>query len=339
LIAFAPAFAHPLSVSYSSWVVEPRAIRATIRLPLDDMDLLLQLDEDLDGTVSDAELTRAVPALLRYQRERVTLTAGGRRIDPVLDSISKWEDRDRFPYVETVARYPLAAGGVEWSLRVQLLTDLYGDHRNLGEIVRGDRRTEVLFQGGNIYDARLPPRWWQTAGSFIAFGVEHIFTGYDHLLFLFGLLLVGRGTRDLVTIVTSFTVAHSTTLSIAALGLFEPTAWTVEAAIALSVAYVGVENLIVKDPRHRWRLAFAFGLVHGFGFANLLRDMNLQSNALVLSLFSFNTGVEIGQVAVVAMIWPGMRLLGRRPYHRLVVRATSLAIASIGLVWFYQRVT
>jgi hydrogenase/urease accessory protein HupE len=333
-----PAAAHPLSVSYTTWIVSETGVHATIRLPLDDVDLLLRLDTDLDGTVSPEELGRARPSLANYQRDRVMLTAGGRRIDPLLVSVGTWRDRESFPYLETVATYPLPAGGVEWSLQVLLLTDLYSDHRVLAEIVRGDTTEEFLFQHGNVYNARRPPGTWQTAGGFIAFGVEHIFTGYDHILFLFGLLLVGRSVRDVVAVVTSFTVAHSITLSIAALGLFEPTPWTIEAAIALSVAYVGLENLFIKDTRHRWVLTFAFGLVHGFGFANLLREIHLEPKTLALSLFSFNTGVEIGQVAIVALIWPALRLLTHRPYHRLAVRITSMSIAAIGLVWFYQRV-
>jgi hydrogenase/urease accessory protein HupE len=163
--------------------------------------------------------------------------------------------------------------------------------------------------------------------------------GYDHLLFLFGLLLVGRDFRSLVAIVTSFTAAHSLTLSLATLGLIAPAGWTIEAAIALSIAYVGVENLLATNLRHRWKLTFIFGLVHGFGFANILREMHLPRSGLLVSLFSFNLGVEVGQVAIVAAMWPALAALARSPRRQLVTRTASIVIVALGLYWFIERVS
>jgi hydrogenase/urease accessory protein HupE len=179
---------------------------------------------------------------------------------------------------------------------------------------------------------------WSTAFSFVRLGVEHIFTGYDHILFLFGLLLIGTTLRSLVAIVTSFTVAHSITLALATLGVVTPVPWTIEAAIALSIAYIGVENIFSRDPKHRWKITFLFGLVHGFGFAAVLRDLNLARSSVASSLFGFNAGVEIGQVAIVCLMYPVLRWLTRSPYRVPVVRFASSAIALVGLIWFYQRI-
>ena len=160
-------------------------------------------------------------------------------------------------------------------------------------------------------------------------GMEHIFTGYDHLAFLFGLLLVAGarglrgGTRYILGVVTAFTVAHSVTLIAAGLGWVRLPSRFVESAIALSIAYVAVENLAVREPRHRWLLTFFFGLVHGFGFASVLAEIGLPPSGVIPSLVSFNVGVELGQLTVVCavapiLLWlvPRYRLVGARAHRR-----------------------
>src|SRR3989454_11278121 len=139
--------------------------------------------------------------------------------------------------------------------------------------------------------------------KFVPAGIHHILIGPDHLLFLVGLLLLGGSIRRLAMVVTSFTIAHSVTLSLAALNIVTPPARIIEPAIALSIVYVGADNLLVRDGRDvRAWIAFAFGFIHGFGFANVLREMDLPPRALGWSLFSFNLGVEIGQLIVVVAV-------------------------------------
>src|SRR5207249_784926 len=136
--------------------------------------------------------------------------------------------------------------------------------------------------------------------KFLPAGVHHILIGPDHLLFLVGLLLLGGSLRQLFVVVTAFTLAHSVTLSLAALSIASPPARIVEPAIALSIMYVGADNLLVRGGRDvRAWIALTFGFIHGFGFANVLREMDLPARALGWSLFSFNVGVEIGQLLVV----------------------------------------
>ena len=139
--------------------------------------------------------------------------------------------------------------------------------------------------------------------KFVPAGIHHILIGPDHLLFLVGLLLLGGSIRQLLFVVTAFTVAHSITLSLAALNIVTPPARLIEPAIALSIVYVGADNLLAKGGRDvRAWIAFAFGFIHGFGFANVLREMDLPARALGWSLFSFNVGVEIGQLLVVVLV-------------------------------------
>ena len=331
--------AHPLSVSYSHWVVESHAVQVTIRVPQDDMDLLLRLDTNLGGTVSKEEIDAARERIGRYIAERVRVASEGEALVPSVTSVSEWRDRENFPHLEAQLAYSSSKIIDAVELKTTLLTDLYPAHRTVADITVGDRRMEFVFQhGSTIRVGRTAGSVWETSLSFLVLGFEHILTGYDHILFLFGLLLVGRGFRQLVAIVTAFTVAHSATLSLATFGVLEPTVWAVEAAIALSIAYVGVENLASTSLRHRWRIAFVFGLIHGFGFANILRDMELPRSSLALSLVTFNAGVEVGQVAIVAVLWPALCFLQRTRYHQAVTRYGSVAVVVMGLYWFCQRV-
>ena len=176
---------------------------------------------------------------------------------------------------------------------------------------------------------------------FLPAGVHHILIGPDHLLFLVGLLLLGGSLRQLAWMVTAFTAAHSLTLSMAALALVTPPAGIVEPAIALSIVYVGIDNLLVKSGRDvRAWIALGFGLVHGFGFASVLREMDLPRRALGWSLFSFNFGVEIGQLLVVLAVAFALALLrarSERAGRRLAV-VGSVVVAVAGSFWFVQRV-
>jgi hypothetical protein len=178
-----------------------------------------------------------------------------------------------------------------------------------------------------------------TARSFVVMGFEHILTGYDHLLFLVGLLIVLRPARSLIWAITSFTLAHSITLSLATLGIASPSPSIIEPLIALSIAYVGIENWFVRDAVGRWRLTFLFGLIHGFGFAGALREISLPSAQVPLALFSFNLGVEMGQLAVVGIALPLMLLAERQGWFAVRrVKLMSASIAAMGLVWFVTRV-
>jgi hydrogenase/urease accessory protein HupE len=332
--------AHALSVSYGHFSIDDGRVAAVVRIPLDDLDLLLRLDRDLDGRVSDAELAAARTALASYIDRHLRVRGDGAPLAGTLDRLVFWRDPASFEYIEAnltfTAPRPVRAVAVE----SDVLVDLYPHHKMLGEFVfaRGGRADEFVLEPGRPYERRVAERRaWTTAISFVRLGIEHIFTGYDHILFLFGLLLVGNGPRSLVAIVTSFTIAHSLTLAVATLGLVSPAPWTVEAAIALSIAYIGVENLFVRNPRHRWKITFVFGLVHGFGFAAVLRDMELARAGLALSLFSFNLGVEIGQVAIVSLMYPVLVLMSHTEHRVLITRVASSVIAAVGLVWFYQR--
>jgi hydrogenase/urease accessory protein HupE len=178
--------------------------------------------------------------------------------------------------------------------------------------------------------------------NFLSLGVRHILTGYDHLLFLFGLLLVARGFFSALSIITSFTIAHSITLAVATLRLVQIPSRIVEPLIAVSIVFVGVENLLRGEiPKSRRLLTFGFGLIHGFGFASALREAGIASSAglIVLPLFSFNLGVELGQVMVAAVALPIIWRLRENPMF--VARwapVCSAAVVLLGSFWLVERV-
>jgi len=174
--------------------------------------------------------------------------------------------------------------------------------------------------------------------SFFPLGVEHILTGYDHLLFLLALLLCGGGLLQILKIITAFTLAHSVTLALAALDIIVLPGRLVEALIALSIAYVAAENLY---PRYavsrRWVISFIFGAVHGFGFATILREAGLEKANLLWSLLNFNLGVEAGQAVVVLMVLPILMRMRASRWERKITRTVSIAVLAVGLILFVER--
>ncbi len=177
----------------------------------------------------------------------------------------------------------------------------------------------------------------RTGAGFFALGLEHILSGFDHLLFLGALLLRGKRLRALLGVVTAFTLAHSITLACAVLGLVSIPARVVEPAIAASIVWVAVENLRGDAPRHRWLLTFSFGLVHGFGFASALEGLALPPWRLAGALALFNLGIEAGQALVIAAALPLFLWLRRAPWEAPLVKGASLAVAATGAFWLVQR--
>jgi hydrogenase/urease accessory protein HupE len=177
--------------------------------------------------------------------------------------------------------------------------------------------------------------------GFVAMGVEHIWTGYDHLLFLFGLLAVTRNLRTVIKIITCFTVAHSLTLALAALNVVNLSSRLVEPAIAASIVFVGVENFLRNgEPKGRWLLTLLFGLIHGFGFASALREAGVgeHGGAIALPLFAFNLGIELGQLAVAALALPLIWKLREQPVIlRRWIPATSTVVVALGTWWLVER--
>jgi len=233
-----------------------------------------------------------------------------------------------------------SSGGV--SLDAKLVDTLGGGHRHLAHA----GSDYVLKEGETRFSLEAGPSTSPSFTKLVVLGVEHIWTGWDHLLFLFGLLLLSPRLRSLGLTISAFTIAHSITLGLAAFGVWTPPASVVEPAIALSIAWVGVENvraLVAKREgtvaAARWRITFPFGLVHGFGFASALRELGMSRADVPRALLGFNLGVEIGQLAVVVPLALGLAWIVRS--GKLPARAISFAsaaIVAVGVVLFVVRV-
>jgi hydrogenase/urease accessory protein HupE len=265
-------------------------------------------------------------------------------------SVNRTEEND----VEFVLEYPRPPSG-RLSFTLAYLQKMTEDHNatlSVSDEAGANLGWEELSPGQPVYVATLPPDAKTAAsaplvpvkslfGRFVLLGIKHILTGYDHLLFLAGLLVVCRRLKTMVTIITCFTVAHSITLALAALGLVAVSGRIVEPLIAASIVFVGVENLLRSgEPRGRWLLTAGFGLIHGFGFAGALIEAGLGSNGtpMLVPLFSFNLGVELGQLTVAAVFVPILWQIRKwPPFARYGTTIISVLIALAGGYWFLER--
>jgi len=203
-----------------------------------------------------------------------------------------------------------------------------------------DAPEKVLRQGeGAPYTITAPQNSiWSEIRQFFILGIEHILTGYDHLAFLLVLIVVGLSFKEVAKIITAFTVAHSITLLLAALQIVSLNARLVEIVIAFSICYVALENLFRKEVNYRWLLTFGFGLIHGFGFASVLRELVAGKSNLLVSVLSFNLGVEAGQLMIFFLLLPVLHLLKKKVAFRKVTVGASAAVLIVGLFWLVERV-
>jgi len=234
-----------------------------------------------------------------------------------------------------VLRFPCGSPGA-LKIRCDAFHEIVKKPRHLVDF--SDGRTVILGKERADVEWSARRSFLGETGQFAWMGIEHILTGWDHLAFLLALLVLARKMADVLKLVTAFTVAHSLTLGLTALRVIGPDASIVEPIIAASIVWVAVENLLVRESKKRWMLVFGFGLIHGMGFGGALVEMNLARPAT--ALLGFNVGVELGQLAVVALVFPVLALLRRREkaYRTWVVRGLSGAAACAGLVWFVQRI-
>jgi hydrogenase/urease accessory protein HupE len=275
---------------------------------------------------------------------RVQVTAAGARCRAVSGSASAVE-RDG---ILIALEFSCARADTVLEVELLLLDELPHGHRHSARIVSGDHAVSELYSRERA-SFRVPALEDSAArassapsGSLIDFawlGFEHLVTGYDHLVFLLALLMVSSRFGGLLKAVSAFTLAHSVTLGVSVAGVWTPAPHLVEPLIALSVAYVGVENFFVKNGDQRWRITLPFGLVHGFGFSGALAEIGLSGGELVAALASFNLGIELGQVLVLALALPLVRALARRDWFvRRAVPVLSAAIVLVGVGWFAERV-
>ena len=320
-----------------------------------DLDYVLGLDDNQDGAVTWGELRAHHADIAAYALARLELTQDGRPC-PARATAHLVDNHSDGAYavLRFEARCERPPGTLGATYR--LLFDVDAQHRGLLRLEHaGETRSAIVSTGSPAqgFELAAPSRPRQF-GDYLAHGAWHIGVGFDHILFLLALLLpavlvrsadgwsaaerFGSAFWEVVKVVTAFTLAHSVTLSLAALGVVTlPSRW-VETAIAASVLLAALNNLVPVVLGRRWLIAFAFGLVHGFGFASVLADLGLPQGALLLALVAFNLGVELGQLAIVAAFLPLAWAMRRSRVYRIgIVTIGSLAIIAIAVVWLIER--
>jgi hypothetical protein len=355
LLLAAAAHAHKPSDSYLTIEQTDAGFSGRWDIALRDLDFALGLDADGDGAITWGEVRAKHGEIAAHAGARLRLSADDR---PCTLSVGAQmlEDHTDGTYSVLPLAIDCGASTAQLAVAYTLFADLDPQHRGLLNLrARGLVRSAVLDPqaGPQRFELAGISRWAQFA-DYAREGVWHIWIGFDHILFLLSLLLpavmLWRAPRwqpvhdfraafwDVFRIVTSFTVAHSVTLTLAALHVVALPSRLVESAIAASVVVAALNNLRPLVQGRRWVVAFGFGLVHGFGFASVLADLGLPSDALVLALVGFNLGVELGQLAIVVLFLPLAFSLRRSGFYRRAVMAGgSAAIALIAAVWLVER--
>ncbi|MES2422897.1 MAG: HupE/UreJ family protein [Pseudomonadota bacterium] len=354
------AQAHKPSDSYLTLRATTGSPEIVVRwdIALRDLDYVLQLDRDTNAAITWGEVRQRADDITRYATSNLQLASkdqacSWRSAGPLM--IDKHSD-GAYAVLSLVATCPALGEAVQ--ARYSLLFDVDPSHRGLVQwVAPGSSAAQALIFGTSSASQSLAfaaPSAWQTLRQYVVEGVWHIWIGFDHILFLLALLLPAVLVRrdgqwqgvesfrsalvEVLKVVTAFTLAHSITLSLAALEVVTLPSRLVESAIAASVVVAALSNLRGKTASRRWMMAFAFGLLHGFGFASVLADLGLPQNALVLALVGFNVGVELGQLAIVAVFLPLAFVLRASWFYRTgVFKGGSILVALLASWWLVQR--
>ena len=356
LLLSAGAQAHVASNSFVELTMHGRLMAGSVEVAVRDVELAVGVDSNRDRRVTWRELREAAPALRSYLGDHLTVEAAGASCPVHFGDLQVNARVDgNYAWIPVSVQCPIEPARI--TIRYQVLSGIDPSHRGLLKldsaqgtqtaVLRSDTPSELALARGSH---------WQAIREYFVTGVEHIWSGADHLLFLLSLLLpavlIRRYNRweavtsarpafvSILKVVTAFTVAHSITLSLAAFDLVRLPSRLTESVIAASIVVAALNNIFPIVTDGRARIAFAFGLLHGFGFASVLADMGLPMGARATALIAFNCGIETGQLAVVAAVMPvAYALRGGASYRRVVLPLGSAVVAVLAFVWFVQRAT
>ena len=349
LFLFSPfILAHPPGLSSADVTIKPDGVSAKITFATQDIEAFVPMDADQDAEVTQAEREAAKTKVVEFVLNETVLILDGQEVKPASPGRAEFDDQNNATVEFQYSGVPASSIGI----KSKLLAKLSPDHKEYLTIKSGDNKEiakKMLTQASPGFEADLKNteanemRSSSTFSDFLKLGIEHILTGYDHLLFLFSLLVVTRNFWPALKIITFFTIAHSITLALAGLNIVNAPSSLVEPLIAATIVYVGLENIIRKDKVttfQRCMLTFFFGLIHGFGFAGVLKEMDISSieTGILVPLFSFNLGVELGQIAVALVVLPLIwRLHKQENIERYLVPVGSVLTCLAGGYWLLER--
>ena len=342
-----PSQAHWADLAVADIVVSQTETRITLTFPT---GLVAFADDNKDGQISTDEVNAHLAGLQDFLSKQIVLMngehTGALRIEPAKTfKLPESLNVSAQTHSTLLLIYAWAEPVQELTMHYELFLPGVSTASCLANILHKGQVQTFVFTPENREHSLISRSFWQQASSFVLLGIDHIFTGYDHILFLISLLMLsGAGISYLLKVVTAFTVAHSITLTFAALDIVTLPSQLVESAIALTIVYVAAENFWRRDTRGRWVYTFGFGLIHGLGFASALKEIGLPHSNLAVSLASFNIGVEIGQIAIVSAAYIVMSLallllrhLEKSFWEKSLRLSVSAGAVAVGLLWFVDR--
>ncbi|MGM0882290.1 MAG: HupE/UreJ family protein [Bacillota bacterium] len=358
LFIVTPGFAHELNMGGSKWSIGKDRILSTIELGpslFQQIRGIKEFSHDLDSLTDEQLREMATGIIQPYINEKLSVSVNDRSYPLMVERIEREGTLWKIWLRVNDINFDWQDKKVKIDYRL-LFEETKNDHVNIGLIYFSDADDDSVQK---LFDYSQPDlqytfdsnntEWefsvkskasalWSSIYTYLLLGIKHILTGYDHILFLVALLVIGLSTREAIKIITSFTVAHSLTLLLAALQVVTLNSKFVESVIALSICYVALENLLAKQVNNRWLVTFIFGLIHGFGFASVLQEYITRKSDLVLSVVSFNIGVEVGQLMIFLIMLPVLQLMRKKFTIRRITAVASTAIFILGLLWFVERV-
>lgn len=364
LILPSNASAHNYSASFTNIKFEKEHTEMTFAIDsISLIELIDGIDPNNNFKLEKSELKKEEHHLEEIVTEKLSFDKNNEEQTPTVKKMKKIKKED-VEYIEFKVLFPAFSPGDTISLNdgfyagdsgttnyVNLLTSTYGSETSQAALQGTSRTWTILLTeaqqdqqsaDGQAQDTKQvsDSKSDEDTSSWLSFfklGMLHILTGYDHLLFLFALLLSRQSLKQFIGTITAFTIAHSITLTLAVLGIVDLPSKFVESVIALSICYVAIENILKEKIHYRWAITFIFGLIHGMGFASILKEMELPKSNLAVALLNFNLGIEFIQLCIALLIVPILLKLQVLSKYRNYVKIGSVFIFILGLIWLVQR--
>lgn len=353
LLAGTVAWAHDERFSASKVEIRPHEVDWTVDVGTAGLEKVVRLPAG-ELKITESQLQEAKSDIVAYLLEYLKVEINGNAVEaepgalePVYATLVGTGEK-YIAYARQHFRFRSAPEVKRVQLSAALFLTITKTHHAALTVSWGGAQKAFSRYGPfelDLTQSRISPTLLSTAGEFLPWGMNHIFIGYDHIAFLLALLLAAQRLREMVRVVTSFTVAHSITLLLASLDVIRIPGPVTESLIAASIVYVAGENYFITQGRHRWMLTFAFGLVHGLGFSTVLRDRLQDLEAIAVPVVSFNLGIEVGQIAILLVVFPVLALIRRAPdetararHQWWLVRVGSMPILLLGGFWLVDRV-